>query len=609
MIRKPIFLIPVAISYAILALLVYFVVNPLCYSIFQQPAFVLTSEFFWSKVNEPGGLAYYLQIFIDQFTMFRFWGMLFLVLELFATAVLLNRYIRKVIGENCYVSVITHILAVGLMCVCWLDVKYAFAINMKALILVAVLNIHQLLEKRCWYKYLAPVIAIFIYLSSGAVPLYIFTVCCVIHYFLDKNPQRLVLMCIVLAFSALTPFIVYRFIMPISAELAFYQIVPQVFMYTSFGFSCTQLFILLYIPIMLMIGVAGTKEFFVKKPLMVSSIIIALICAGSCVSGIKFDKRNERLSYKMEVAAYQNNWNEIIKYVTSNPKLCTVKNYDRNINFFYNLALAKKNQLATKLFSYPQLMGVDALFIDQPMATTICFPTSIFYYNLGLVTNSLHYALESQTSYPSGHYTMRQVIDCMIVIGDYRTAEKFLHKYEKNMFSRKYIQERRKIIGKIDDKTKRNFSQEHIQNLRVNHPTDDFYMQSSQNNMLKLLMANPKNQMASQYLVCSALLQNDLNLFVQILLSGVTNLDFNNLPKIYQEAILLYWATSKEVKEETKQIVVSSYIKDAFSDFVRIMTSKAPGYEQLIAQKYPKTYWKYYCLDSPVVRGPYVVLK
>ena len=342
---------------------------------------------------------------------------------------------------------------------------------------------------------------------------------------------------------------------------------------------------------------------------MVSSIIIALICAGSCVSGIKFDKRNERLSYKMEVAAYQNNWNEIIKYVTSNPKLCTVKNYDRNINFFYNLALAKKNQLATKLFSYPQLMGVDALFIDQPMATTICFPTSLFYYNLGLVTNSLHYALESQTSYPSGHYTMRQVIDCMIVIGDYRTAEKFLRKYEKNMFSRKFIQERRKIIGKIDDKTNRDFSQEHIQNLRVNHPTEDFYMQSSQNNMLKLLMANPKNQMASQYLVCSALLQNDLNLFVQILLSGVTNLDFNNLPKIYQEAILLYWATSKEVKEETKQIVVSSYIKDSFSDFVRIMTSKAPGYEQLIAQKYPKTYWKYYCLDSPVVRGPYVVLK
>ena len=54
MIRKPVFMIPVALSYAILAWLVYFVVNPLCYNIFQQPAFVLTSEFFWTKVNMPG---------------------------------------------------------------------------------------------------------------------------------------------------------------------------------------------------------------------------------------------------------------------------------------------------------------------------------------------------------------------------------------------------------------------------------------------------------------------------------------------------------------------------------------------------------------------------
>ena len=609
MIRKPVFMIPVALSYAILAWLVYFVVNPLCYNIFQQPAFVLTSEFFWTKVNMPGGLAYYLQMFIDQFTMFRFWGMLFLVLELFATAVLFNRYIKKTIGENIYISVITHILAVGLMCVAWIDVKYAFAINMKALILVAVLNLHQILVSRSWYKYLVPVVAVFIYMSCGAVPLYIFAVCSVIEYFLDKNQQRLVVAGIALAFSVLMPFVVYKFILPISAEQAFYQTVPQVYMYTSFGFSFAHLLIFLYIPVMLLIAFAGTKEFFVKKQLLVSSIVAALICVGSCVATIKHDKWTERLSFKMEVAAYHNNWNEIIKYVANNPKLCTVKNYDRNINFYYDMALAKKNQLATKMFSYPQLMGIDALFIDEPVATMVCFPISMFYYNVGLVTSSLHFALEAQTSYPSSHYTMRQVIDCMIIIGDYRTAEKFLQQYEKNMFSGKYIEERRKVIAGVEDKTKREFTKEYIKNIRANHPTDDFYMQNRQNNMLRMLMANPKNQMASQYLLCSALLQNDLDLFVQILLSGITNLDFNNLPRIYQEAIILYWATAKEVREETKQFVVSTYIKDSFSEFAKLMTSKPQGYEELVAQKYATTYWKYYCIDSPVVRGPYVVLK
>ena len=397
--------------------------------------------------------------------------------------------------------------------------------------------------------------------------------------------------------------------MPISAELAFYQVVPQKYMFISYGFSWTQLLILVYIPVMLLISIFSTKSFLVKAPLKKSLIIVALICVGTYLSIMKIDKPAERISYKMEVAAYNNHWDEVIEYVAKNRQLCTVKNYDRDVNFYYDMALAKKNQLAVKMLTYPQLMGIDALFIDEPVVTALCLPISMFYYNVGLITNALHFAFEAQTSYPTSHYTMRYVIDCLILIGDYNTALEFMNKYEKNMFSRKYISNRKKIIQKIDDNSDPNFTKEYIHNIRATHPTEDFYLQGRQNNMLRLLMSNPKNQMASQYLLCSALLQNDLNLFVQILLSGVANVDLNNLPRIYQEAILLYWATSQDVKPETKQIKVSSYLKDSFSNFVKIMTSKAPNYEQVIAKKYPNTYWQYYCIDSPVVKGAYVILK
>ena len=609
MIRKPVFLIPVSLSYAVLAWFVYFVVNPLCYNIFQQPAFVLTSDFFWSKVNAPGGLAEYLQMFIDQFTMFRFWGTLLLVAELFVTVCLTARYVRKAVGANIYVSMLAHVLAVGLMCVAWIDVKYAFAINMKALILVSVLNLHQFLESHNWYKFVVPVIAVFLYMAAGAVPLYVFTLCCAIHYFSDKNTQRLVIMCTTLAFSALLPYIVYKFILPIDAALAFYQVVPQVYMFASFGFNYTQSLIFVFIPVMLVVGCLGTKNFFEKAPVKVSLILVALICAGSFLLTKNHDKLTERLAFKMEVAAYHKNWNEIIKYVADNPKLCTVKNYDRNINFYYDMALAQKNQLGTKMFTYPQLMGIDALFIDEPMATIVCLPVAMFYFNMGLATNALHFALESQTSYPSSHYTMRYVIDCLIIIGDYRTAERFLDKYENVMFSHKYVESRRMLIHGKDDASETEFTTDYIHNIRANHAVDDFYMQSRQNNMLQILLANQKNQLASQYLICSALLQNDLDLFAQILLAGIANLDYNNLPRIYQEALLLYWATSKNVRPETEQIKVSSYLEDTFKDFVRIITKKAPGYEEEIARKYPNSYWKYYCIDSPVVRGAYVILK
>ncbi len=609
MIRKHILLIPVALSYAILAWFVYFVINPLCYNIFQQPAFVLTADFFWTKVSVPGGLAEYFQTFIDQFTMFRFWGTVFLVAELFLTAVLANRYVRKTVGGNAYTSLITHILAVAIAIVAWTDVKYPFAINMKALILVAVLNVHSLLESHVWYRYIMPLFAIFIYITIGAVPLYIFAICCIIHYSLKKSQQRIVIMCEALACSALIPFLFYKYIMPINAELAFYQLVPQKYMFITFGFRGIHLLVLFYIPIALLLGVAYTNQFFVKTSSKISIFIIAVICAGTYGLVKMYDKPTERISYKMEVAAFNNQWDNIIKYVKDNPELCTAEKYDRNINFYYDMALAKKNQLATKMLTYPQLLGIDALFLDEPVATVVCLPLAMFYYNMGLVTNSLHFALEAQTSYPSSHYTMRYVIDCLIMIGDYRTAEKFLDKYEKNMLSKKYINDRRKIINGREDVVDREFTQSYINGIREKHPRTDFYMQSRQNNMLQLLLVNPKNQMASQYLACSALLQNDLELFVQVLMSGIANVDMNNLPRLYQEAILLYRATSKDVRPDTEQIPVSSYLKDSFSDFIKIYTAKGANYKQVIAQKYSTSYWRYYCIDSPVVSGPRIVLK
>ena len=605
--RKPNCWVPVAMSYAVLAWFVYFVVNPLCYNIFQQPAFVLTSDFFWTEVSMPGGLSYYLQMFIDQFTMFRFWGTLFLVAELFATAFLADRYVRKVTGENNYVSMLIYVLAVGLMCVAWIDVKYAFAINMKALLLIAALNVNQIFESQKWYKYMVAVLALFVYVACGSVPLYIFALCCVVNFFLDKGKPRLIIMSVSVALSAILPFLVYKFMLPINAGLAFYQLVPQKYMFVSCPFNWTQLLILVFIPIVLVLGIAKTKLFSRWNPMIVSYGVILVICAGSFFLSNKADNKPERVSYKMAVAAYHNDWDEVISYVKDNPALCTHKNYDRNVNFYYDMALAKKNQLGSKMFNYPQLLGIDALFLDSPVAANVCLPTAMLYYNMGFITNALHYAFEAQTSYPSSHYTMRYVIDCLLIIGDYTTASKFLAKYEKDMLSRKFVESRKvlmnDLINKRDGNVETEFNTDFVRSVRESHPTDDFYMQNRQNNALKVLMANPQNPMASQYLLCSALLQNDLDLFVQIIMTGLTNLDNNNLPKIFQEAIILYWATAKDVKEATRQINISSYIKNSFSEFVKIMSTESSNRKDLALEKFPKTYWTYYYFDSPKVTG------
>ena len=589
----------VAAAYAFLFWFVIYVVNTLCYNIFQQPAFVLTPDFFWSTVSVPGGLAEYLSLFVDQFTMFRFWGALLLVVELFATAWLTIRYVRRIIGNNIHFELSVHLLAVGLMFAAWVNVKYAFAINMQALLLALMLNIQQIIDKYPWQKYITALIAVFVYFACGPVALYLFALCNIILFVAGKG--KISNLISATAVAALLPFVTYQFLLPISSEAAFYLTVPQKPMYTAFGFSFQQLLALVYVPVALLLGFAGAKWFASEKPTAIAIALPLLICGASVWLTKKYDNPMERLSFKMEVAAYQNDWDRIISYVNDDPDVCERDNYDRYVNFYYNMALAKKNQLGDKIFTYPQLLGNKALFIDEPVATSVCLPLAMFYYNAGLITNSLRYAFEAQTTYTTSHYVMRYVIDCLIIIGDYQSAAKFLAQYEKNMLSSKYIDERKKMLIEADSVDfDSDFNRSVVHSIRAAHPTDDFYMQNEQNNMLKLLRANRNNQMAGQYLACSALLNNDLEQFVQIIKSGLLNIDYNNMPRAYQEAILLYRASTKNVEPEIQQINISPFVQRTFSEFAKLMASKMPDRNQMVALRFPKTYWKYYFVDNPI---------
>ena len=234
MTRKLVGLILVVIPYLLLAYFVFWVINPLSYSFFQQPAFVLTADFFWTKVGVPGGLAEYLQLFVDQFTMFRFWGTLMLVAELLLTAFLVSRYVRKVVGENRLADIVIWLLPAAIAFVAWTDVKYAFAINMQVLLLAAVLNLQQALSRFDWNRFVTPLLAIAVYHACGPVALYAFALCEIVGYFLNPDRKKLVGVAGAVAVAALWPLLVYKFMLPIKPNAAFYDMRPQEMMFTSF---------------------------------------------------------------------------------------------------------------------------------------------------------------------------------------------------------------------------------------------------------------------------------------------------------------------------------------------------------------------------------------
>ena len=601
MIRKPICWIPVAISYAVLAWFIYFVINPLCYNIFQQPSFVLTADYFWSTVAAPGGLAEYLQMFITQFTMFRFWGTLFLVAEVGLTSFLIVRYVRKTVGDNPYVAMFACILPVAVSIVAWTDVKCVFAINMQVILLAAALNLQQVLSKFSWHKVITPLLAIVLYHACGPVALYTFAICGVVAYAIKPDKRELVSLAVVVAVAALWPLIVYKLMLPIRPEGAFYDMRPQKLMFVSFKISIVPYWFFIGLPLLLVVGYVYDRIKLEKNAKIISTGALIVIAAVTFLFQNKNDKPVERAGFKMEVAAYNKDWNWILRYMKKNRQLSERSNYDRCVNFYYDMALAQNNQLLDRAFFYPQLLGDEALFLDKPMATNIGFPVAMFYYNMGFVTNALHFAFEAQSTYTESHYVMRMVIDCLLIIGDYRTANKFIEKYKHVMFSGKYIADRLSFMA---GNPNADFSPQFVDNVRKNHPKGDFYMHNRQYNMLQIFHTNSdNNKLASQYILCSALLQCDFELFTELLLNGYCKFDNNNLPRACQEALLLYRATTKDVKPGIENYRIQPYIESKFVEFVKLTNTKSPNMKELVEDNFPNTYWKYYFIDSPRVTG------
>lgn len=596
---KIVYKVLIAAAYAFLFWFVFYYINPLCYNIFQQPAFVVTADFFWSKVNVPGGLAEYLQTFIDQFTMFRFWGTLFLVAELLLTAFLIARYVRKIVTDNQYVNLLAYLLPVAVAFVAWTDVKYAFAINMQVLLLAAVLNLQQALSKFDWHKYLTPLLAIAVYHACGPVALYTFALCCIIACALRRDKSEIVSVVGTVVVAALWPSLVYKFMLPVKPNAAFYDMRPQEQMFIVFDLSAVLYLLYLFIPLMMLLAKAYVWLGSEKKRQIVTIALVVLSLAASKFGQHKRDQLPERMGFKMEVAAYNNDWNQIVNLVKQNESLKQREKYSQMVNFYYNMALAAKGQMGDKMFSYPQRLGINGLFINEPMATISCLPMAMLFHQAGLATNALHYAFEAQSTYTSSHYVMPYVVDNLLIIGDYQNASKYLEKYSHVLFSGKYVEDRKKYIeGERDTEFARS-----VDNIRSKHPQSDFYMANSQYDMLKIVNYDKDNQFATQYLIASALLQGDLDMFMKLILGGYTNLNYNSLPRAYQEAVLLYRSLYKEVLPGTEKPQVQPYIAEQFKSFQQIMSRQGNNARSIVESRYIDTYWGYYFFVNPNVTG------
>ncbi|MBQ1697980.1 MAG: hypothetical protein II075_08860 [Bacteroidales bacterium] len=596
------YLATIAAAYVAALLFLLFGVDMGIFHVIQHPAFLPDGEFLMEWLPQPGGLSVYLSLFVEQFFGMTFWGGFALVVEIFITALLLVRLMEKIFDVEYGAKSLLWIAPLFVSMVCINNVYFDFSSITRLTVMLALMNLLYLLPKDSkLYGAASAVVAVATYHFCG--PTFLYGFCATQLVLLAIKKISFLDFVWALGVTAFYPALMYRFVLPLTPSLVFYYPVATRTILEQYQPVIVMFFIL--VPLVVLIlhfvgkikwadadAVKSKKKKTVLRPSVCFALTIAVMI-GVIVGVFRMhDSRRERFStlmlYKMELA----DWQYIIDHAEDFP------GYDRNTNFCYDLALAMTGQMSNRLFEYPQLLGNEALTIEEPLAGGVCYPSSSMYYQIGQIPESLHYAYESIIYYKHSPYVLRRIIDCLIIANRYAEAEVFLKQLDRDMLAHQFVKDRRKFIAGKDN-TK--LTKEFVQSKRINAVKYDYIMTPPYRNYEQLFLANKKNQAAVDYLLCYCLLEMDLENFFNVLQES--NYDKNHLPKHYQEAVAIYKATSRNPRKYATEVTIDPLISRRFVEFGTLCNRSGSNAYKVVKQNFADTYWIYFTFENPMSKN------
>lgn len=307
---------------------------------------------------------------------------------------------------------------------------------------------------------------------------------------------------------------------------------------------------------------------------------VVLIVAFLLLRPLLFDTR------KYEVMEYEylvrcNNWSAIItKAEQKKPDLpmsvCAT-----------NLALGMKGQLGERAFEFYQ-NGIQGLLPDFERNFSTLTLTGEVFWHLGLVNTAQRYAFETMEAIPNYAKSCRcikRLAETNLVNGQYEVARKYLKMLEKTICYKKWAQRTMLLLG--DEKAiNANPVYGKIRQLRLQE--DLLFGEKEIDKMMgQLMMHNPKNGLAMQYLLLCPLLERDINKFMYYM-TFVDGLKLGYRPRICQEAVVFAFA---QRNQQPPQGYVNQLVMNNFNDFLRAYNNGGASSDALAS--FRNTTWYY----------------
>lgn len=564
----------------------------------HQSAFLFNKTYFFEFLQYPGGLIEWVSQFLLQFLFLRLSGALLLSLLLLSILLISYNLIEKIVHSN--FSFILAYLPVGLLM--FIQNHYNFPLNIpvKYLIMLIFTSLYLKISDR--YRWTLILLSFLLYYLMGGLAYLSFVLLCILCELLfSKNKIKYINSGLLLGFYFLYPFITARIIFTITLKEAYLYVIPAKYLLEPFQFRSEISLILLFILLPLLTIILFLSKRFKWKathPLLIkrSSIgtqSISIILIGILILSLSFDKI-EKKKIQVDSLAEQEKWQELLICASE------IQDYDRLVNFNVNRALYHTGQLLDNLFTWPQLLGTDGLFIDKYIASQIALPASDLYFDLGHIMASQVMAYEGQTKFKYHPRILKRLAMTNIINKQYKAASKFLDLLERTLLYKKWAKHYKNYIAD----TSLMESDRLIQLKRHQQPKSDFFIHNKNPNvdLVQLLIENPTNKMAFEYLIAYYLLDCKLGNVMKHL-DKAKHFNYKKFPRHIEEA-LLFTRLAFPDKINIGKIPISSYTMNRFNRLNTILIQNVnndPKAKELLEKEdFHNTLWYYIRYVNPM---------
>lgn len=314
------------------------------------------------------------------------------------------------------------------------------------------------------------------------------------------------------------------------------------------------------------------------------AVLMTAIISMSVFSNIG-DKELENV-VKIGTLAYRNDWKGVKNMASSDEP-----NMYRN--FYWHLCNAREVRLAEDLLKGRWGMSSNGLFLStgkgDPYFSMMYFTDALL--EIGDVSQATDCALLAQTVMP-GHYStrmLRRLAEISVVTGDYDVAAKYLNILSRTRNHKAWARNLMECI-KADS-----IPEQYIVWRSRTASNDHFFVQGDIRSSLAIIAQEvPYNRVAKDYLLCSYLLDKNVNSFIALYDKFYLNsLDqITTVPDLYQEALMVNVTSKESLMEIIDKYDISERV---IAKFLNLMEARSanPDNPNVITDEAMGTYWHY----------------